>query len=115
VVTPPGDPVWEIDLFPWPSLSVRSQQEAYDMSQKKRSRRLRDLSPVHPTAAAIDIGATMHVAAVGPNRDKEPVQTFRTFTADLHRLADWFSKCGVKTVAMESTGVYWIPVFEILG
>jgi transposase len=84
------------------------------MSQTKRARRSRELSPVHPAAAAIDIGATIHVAAVGSNRDKEPVRTFRTFTADLHRLADWFSECGIKTVAMESTGVYWIPVFEIL-
>ncbi len=57
--------------------------------------------PVHPAAAAIDIGATMHVPAVGSNRDKEPVRTFRTFTADLHRLADWFSEYGIKTVAME--------------
>ena len=56
----------------------------------------------------------MHVAAVGPDRDTEPVRTFQTFTDDLHRLADWFARCGVKTVAMESTGVYWIPVFEIL-
>ena len=84
------------------------------MSQTKRSRKSRDLSPVHPAAAAIDIGATMHVAAVGPDRDKEPVRTFRTFTDDLHRLADWFAECGIKTVVMESTGVYWIPVFEIL-
>jgi transposase len=72
------------------------------------------LSPVHPAAAAIDIGATMHVAAVGPNRDTEPVRTFQTFTNDLERLADWFTHCGIKTVVMESTGVYWIPVFEIL-
>ena len=56
----------------------------------------------------------MHVAAVGPDRDKEPVRTFRTFTGDLERLADWFARCGIKTIAMESTGVYWIPVFEIL-
>lgn len=69
---------------------------------------------MHPGAAAIDVGATLHVAAVGPDRDKEPVRTFRTFTAELHRLADWFASCGVKTVVMESTGVYWIPVFEIL-
>ena len=74
----------------------------------------RDLSTVNPAAAAIDIGATIHVAAVGPDRDKEPVRTFRTFTDDLYRLADWFAGCGIKTVAMESTGVYWIPVFEIL-
>ena len=75
------------------------------MSQTKRTRQSRELPRVHPAAAAIDIGATMHVAAVGPDRDKEPVQTFRTFTDDLHRLADWFTRCGVKTVVMESTGV----------
>ena len=84
------------------------------MSQRKRDRKSRELPLVHPAAAAIDIGATMHVAAVGPDRDQEPVRTFRTFTEDLHRLADWFAECGVKTVVMESTGVYWIPVFEIL-
>jgi transposase len=84
------------------------------MRQAKRPRSRRDLSPVHPAAAAIDIGATMHVAAVSPDRDPEPVRTFRTFTDDLHRLADWFARCGIKTVVMESTGVYWIPIFEIL-
>ena len=84
------------------------------MARAKRSRGSSRLSPVHPDAAAIDVGATLHVAAVSPDRDKEPVRTFRTFTADLHSLADWFANCGVKTVVMESTGVYWLPVFEIL-
>ena len=84
------------------------------MSQRKRDRKSRELPRVHPAAAAIDIGATMHVAAVGPDRDQKPVRTFRTFTEDLHRLADWFAECGVKTVVMESTEVYCIPVFEIL-
>lgn len=56
----------------------------------------------------------MHMAAVAPGRDSEPVRTFGTFTGDLHRLADWFSACGVETVVMESTGVYWIAVYEIL-
>ena len=84
------------------------------MPQAKRSRSQRDLATIHPAAAAIDIGATMHVAAVGPDRDAEPVRTFQTFTDDLHRLADWFAGCGIKTIVMESTGVYWIPVFEIL-
>src|SRR5947208_1664982 len=69
---------------------------------------------VHPDAAAMDIGATVHVAAVGPARDPEPVRSFGTFTGDLHRLADWFAQCGIKTVVMESTGVYWIPIYEIL-
>jgi transposase len=84
------------------------------MSQAKRTHQSGELSRMHPAAAAIDIGATIHVAAVGPDRDQEPVRTFRTFTDDLHRLADWFTRCEVKTVVMESTGVYWIPVFEIL-
>jgi transposase len=80
----------------------------------KKPRRKKDISPTHLNAAAIDIGATMHVAAVGPDRTSEPVRGFGTFTGDLHRLADWFQQCGVRTIAMESTGVYWIPVFEIL-
>ena len=84
------------------------------MPQAKRSRGRQELSPVHPHAAAIDIGATMHVAAVSPDCDEQPVRTFQTFTDDLHRLADWFAQCGVRTVVMESTGVYWIPAYEIL-
>src|SRR4249919_2908713 len=73
------------------------------MSRTKRSSM--EMSPVHANAAAIDIGATLHVAAVGPDRDPEPVRSFGTFTGDLHRLADWFKQCGVTTVAMESTVV----------
>jgi transposase len=84
------------------------------MAKQKRSRPQRDISVTHLNAAAIDIGARMHVAAVQPDRDAEPVRSFGTFTGDLQRLAEWFERCGVRTVAMESTGVYWIPVFEIL-
>ena len=76
------------------------------MSQTMKSGTSRNLSPVHSAAAAIDIGATMHVAAVGPDRDEQPVRTFRTFTDDLQRLADWFAGCGIRTIVMESTGVY---------
>ena len=65
-------------------------------------------------AAGIDIGATAHFVAVPPDRDPQPVRQFATFTADLHRLADWLTECGVETVVMESTGVYWIPLFELL-
>ena len=72
------------------------------------------MAVVNPNAAAIDIGATIHVAAVGADRASDPVRSFGTFTADLHRLADWFAECGVKTVVMESTSVYWIPIFELL-
>jgi transposase len=56
----------------------------------------------------------MHYVAVRPDRDPQPVRRFECFTADLHRLADWLQQCGVKTVAMQSTGVYWIPLYEIL-
>ena len=72
------------------------------------------MAMVHPNAAAIDIGATMHMAAVGADRTSDPVRNFGTFTGDLRRLADWFAECGVKTVVMESTSVYWIPIFELL-
>src|ERR1700730_17448659 len=84
------------------------------MMETKRRREQRSMLAVHPDAAAIDIGATVHVAAVGPARDPEPVRSFGTFTGDLHRLTDWFAQCGIKTVVMESTGVYWIPIYEIL-
>lgn len=72
------------------------------------------LEMVNPAAAAIDIGSTMHMAAVNPDSDDMPVRAFGTFTQDLHDLAAWFQSCGVTSVAMESTGVYWIPAFEIL-
>lgn len=73
-----------------------------------------DLKIVNPTAAAIDIGSTMHMAAVNPDASDTPVRAFGTFTQDLQALADWFKACGVTSIAMESTGVYWIPAFEVL-
>lgn len=72
------------------------------------------LGDVHPNAAGLDIGAREIWACVPTDRDAEWVRRFGTFTLDLHHLADWLAQCGVDTVAMESTGVYWIPVFEIL-
>ena len=72
------------------------------------------LPSIHARAAGIDVGSTFHVVAVPPERADQPVRTFRSFTGELHQLADWLKEVGVTTVAMESTGVYWIPVFEIL-
>jgi len=69
---------------------------------------------MNPNAAGIDCGAAAHYVAVPPDRDPTPVRAFQSFTADLHRLADWLTACGVTSVAMESTGVYWIPLFELL-
>lgn len=72
------------------------------------------LEQIHLNAAGIDIGADSIYVAVPPDRDEESVRSFGTFTQDLERLADWLHACHIDTVAMESTGVYWIPLYEIL-
>ena len=72
------------------------------------------LSQVNLNAAGIDVGASSHFAAVPQDRCDQPVREFEAFTADLYRLAAWLSECGVETVVMESTGVYWIPLFGVL-
>ena len=86
--------------------------------RKEWARRLQSEDPglevVHLHAAGIDVGNGVHYVAVRPDRDPKPVRWFECFTADLHRLADWLRSCGVKTVAMQSMGVYWIPIYEIL-
>lgn len=69
---------------------------------------------VNPFAASVDIGATMHMAAVNPESCVTPARAFGTFTQDLRDLAAWFRSRGVTSVAMELTGVYWIPAFEFL-
>ena len=72
------------------------------------------LTITHPNAAGIDIGSAAHFVAVPPQRDDQPVREFASFTVDLNAIADWLDACGVDTVAMESTGVYWIALFELL-
>jgi len=69
---------------------------------------------IYPDAAGIDIGSEMHYVCVPADRDAQPVRKFGCFTPDLHELATWLKNCNIKTVAMESTGVYWIPLFQIL-
>lgn len=72
------------------------------------------LRHINLNAAGIDIGSEHHMVAVPEGRAEVSVREFGAFTADLHSLADWLQQCGVTTVAMESTGVYWIPLFELL-
>jgi transposase len=72
------------------------------------------ISIVHPNAGGIDIGAESLYVAVPDGRDERGVKTFGTYTDDLHEVAKWLLKCGVDTVAMESTGVYWIPLYQVL-
>jgi len=77
-------------------------------------RRLADLTWLHPTAAGFDTGSEQIVVAVPPDRDEQPVRVFRTFTPDLHALVAWLQACEIDTVAMESTGVFWVPIYELL-
>jgi transposase len=81
---------------------------------KRRRRKSAVMERINLDAAGIDIGAASHFVAVPEERDEQPVREFAAYTADLYQLADWLKACGVKTVAMESTGVYWIPLFQIL-
>ena len=81
---------------------------------RKKGKGQQHFSLINPNAAGIDIGSQFHVVAVPPDRDARPVRTFKTFTGDLHELVDWLESIGIDTVAMESTGVYWLPLFEIL-
>jgi transposase len=82
--------------------------------QQKQKVQVNALEQIHSNAAGIDIGSEEMYVAVPPGRDDESVRCFPTFTADLRRLADWLKSCQIDTVAMESTGVYWVPLFEIL-
>jgi transposase len=85
------------------------------MPRKRVNKNKKVTLPVlNPDAAGIDIGATEIYVAVPADRDAEPVRMFATFTQDLNELADWLQQCRVRTVAMESTGVYWIPLMQIL-
>jgi transposase len=76
--------------------------------------RKREEDEVFPNAAGIDVGGSSHWVAVPRQADAEPVREFGAMTDDLNAMADWLLACGVDTVALESTGVYWIPVYEVL-
>ncbi|MFN3325466.1 MAG: transposase [Bryobacteraceae bacterium] len=80
---------------------------------KKRAKAV-SLPIIEPDAAGADIGATQIFVAVPSDRDPDPIRCFNTFTVDLEALADWLQQRRIRTIAMESTGVYWIPLFQIL-
>jgi transposase len=94
------------------------EQSMSQSTRKKRERnaqaKLESLAVVNPNAAGIDIGSREHWVAVPPDRCEKSVRSFSALTPGLHELADWLQECGVTTVAMESTGVYWVPLYEIL-
>jgi transposase len=82
--------------------------------QEKKKNGVKSLHMIHPAAAGIDIGSSEIYVAVSDDRSDNPVRRFDTFTEDLHNAAQWLKECGIESIAMESTGVYWIPVFQIL-
>jgi transposase len=90
--------------FPWNEMNRKQRRETM---RKIQSEDL-SLEVVHPDAAGIDIGNQSHYAAVPPKRDSQPVRCFGCTTVELKAMADWLKQCGIRTVAMQSTGVYWI-------
>ncbi len=79
----------------------------------KQSKR-KSFKIINPNAAGIDVGSEEHWIAVPEDRDEQPVRSFKCFTADLNAMSDWLKECNIQTVVMESTGVYWIPLYQIL-
>src|SRR5512141_1094028 len=88
------------------------------MAKRKQPQKMKSqvnaLDQINANAAGADIGAEEIYVAVPPDRDEVSVRCFPTFTADLQALGDWLEACKIDTLAMESTGVYWIPLYEIL-
>jgi transposase len=98
-----------------------TQHHWHEMNRKQRRETMRkiqsedlSLEVVHPDAAGIDIGNESHYVAVPRSRDSQPVRRFGCTTAELKAMAEWLKQCGIRTVAMQSTGVYWIAVYDIL-
>jgi transposase len=87
-------------------------------SKRRTTSRKKDptegLPPLNVNAAGIDVGSAEHHVAVPPDRDAEPVQSFGSFTADLHRMARWLKDCRIQTVVMQATGVYWTSLYDVL-
>ena len=100
-----------------PTLNARAPKRKARGSrcpQGKGHQRRSKLTITNPDAAGIDIGAQVHYAAVPEDRAEVSVRSFGPYTAQLDELVQWFKDCGIKTVAMESTGVYWIPLYQRL-
>ena len=96
-----------------PSWQEMNRKQRREMVRKIQSEEL-SLEVIHPDAAGIDIGNESHYVAVPPSRDSQPVRRFGCTTAELKVMAGWLHQCGIRTIAMQSTGVYWIAVYDIL-
>lgn len=94
----------------WSSKAKKSNKKSKKISLQD----LESLPPLHLNAAGIDVGSGEHYVAVPASRDPQPVQSFGSFTSDLHRLAQWLKRCKIETVVMQATGVYWIGLYQVL-
>src|SRR5260370_29242487 len=94
----------------WDQMNRKQRRE---MMRQRQSGDL-SLEVIHPDASGIDIGNESHYVAVPRSRDSQPVRCFGCTTAELKKMAEWLTQCGIRTVAMQSTGVYWIAVYDIL-
>src|SRR6202049_1329447 len=90
-----------------------NRKQRREMARKIQSEDL-SLEVVHPDAAGIDIGNESHYVAVPPTRDSQPVRRFGCTTAEVKEMAVWLKQCAIRTIALQSTGVYWIAVYDIL-
>ena len=110
----PPIPIKRMGLRTW-FLPARDGDETWeDVPWRASLERTQRLRVVNPDCAGIDIGKDRHFVAVDPERTEEPVRSFGAFTRDLEEMAAWLASCGVTKVAMESTSVYWIAVYETL-
>ena len=121
MVLPPTHPQMKAERAAQAKRAKRATAKAQAKAQRKGSRgkgikatKLDSLKQINLNAAGLDIGSAEIWACVPEGRDEVSVRVFETFTVDLNALADWLEGCGIDTVAMESTGVYWIPIYEIL-
>ncbi len=121
MVLPPTHPRMKAIKAEQKEIAQQKANQAQAEAKRKGSRgrgikanRLDSLKQINLNAAGLDIGASEIWTCVPEGRDEVSVRVFQTFTVDLHALVDWLEACGIETVAMESTGVYWIPVYELL-
>ena len=97
----------------WGAKTRRNRKQRRELARKIQAEDI-SLEVVHPDAAGIDIGNESHYVAVPPSRDPQPVRRFGCVTAELKEMASWLKACGIRTVAMQSTGVYGMPVYDVL-
>jgi transposase len=114
--SPPAPDAWQDVRRGGEEMARAARRSGGSSSRKGRSSRARSaqLEQLNLNAAGIDVGADAHWVAVPKDRDEQPVRCFGAFTADLYALAEWLRQCQIETVVMESTGVYWIALFEVL-